>query len=63
MISNVVQHGSQYWIYDERGHKIGSVATGEGLVGFTSTSVSVKHGCQIWIFDESGHRTGSVSAK
>jgi hypothetical protein len=63
MISNVVQRGGWYWIYDENGKKTGQVTAGDGLVTFTSTTVSVKHGNQIWIFDEKGHQTGSCPAR
>lgn len=44
MISNVVQRGYWYWIYNGKGKKVGQVTAGDGLVGFTSETVSVKHG-------------------
>lgn len=62
MISNVIQRDSWYWIYDEKGEKTGQVTVADGLVSFTSGTVSVKHGRQIRIFDENGHQTGSISA-
>lgn len=63
MISNVFPKGNWYWIYDEKGKKVGQVTVGDGLVGFTSETVSVKHGRQIWIFDENGHQTGAIPVK
>ena len=47
----------------EKEKKVGQVTAGNGLVGFTSETVSVKHGNQVWIFDENGHQTGAISAK
>lgn len=58
-ISNVVKHGTQYWIYDEKGHRVGTICSDNDLVGFTATTVSIRHGNQIWIHDERGHRTGT----
>ena len=49
MISNVVQRGYWYWIYNGKGKKVGQVTAGDGLVGFTSETVSVKHENQVWI--------------
>ncbi|SHM23799.1 hypothetical protein [Fibrobacter sp. UWB7] len=61
MISNVTQHGNLYWIIDEDGNRSGSIDTAEGLVNFTSETVSVRHGKEIWIFDEKGNRTSVVN--
>lgn len=47
----------------EKEKKVGQVTAGDGLVGFTSETVSVKHGNQVWIFDENGRQTGAISAK
>lgn len=63
MISNVVQRGYWYWIYNGKGKKVGQVTAGDGLAGFTSETVPVEHGNQVWIFDENGRQTGAISAK
>lgn len=63
MISSVVQHGNQFWVYDEHARRIGTICQGEELVGFNATTVSVRHGNQIWLFNEKGHRTGTIMAR
>ena len=44
----------------KKGKKTGQVTAGDGLVNFTSETVSIKHGRRIWIFDANGHQTGSI---
>jgi len=62
-IANAVQRGSTIYIYDEKGHSLGSVPAYDGLHGFTSGSVSVRSGNTIYIYNEKGHQTGSTPAR
>lgn len=66
-IGNAVQKGSSVYIYDEKGRQIGVVSAGgkppDGLVGFTSSTVSVRKGSSIYIYNEKGRQTGVVAAR
>lgn len=65
-IGNVVQRGTSIYIYDEHGHNIASINAsdkpGEGLKGYTSSTVNVQRGGTIYTYDEKGHMTGAVNA-
>jgi len=59
-IANAVQRGVWVYIYNEKGSQIGSVAAKEGLVGYTSKSVSIRSGAWIYIYDARGRQTGAM---
>ena len=54
MIGSVREYGTTLEIYDEDGNKTGSIPLYDGLVGYTSTTISVKSGSFTLIFDEYG---------
>lgn len=58
MIGSVVEQGSMVYIYNEKGVKVagvmGGVNSGDGLKGWTGTSVSVKRGPLVYIYNEKG---------
>ena len=66
-ISNAVQRGGLVYIYDEKGRQGAAVSaghrTGEGLKGYTHTTVNVQRGSLIYTFDEKGRQLGAVRAK
>lgn len=66
-IGTAVQRGSSVYIYDEKNRLISSVSVGpgknDGLVGFTSATVSVRRGSSVYMYNEKGQMTGSVTAR
>src|SRR3978361_154059 len=65
-IGLAVQQGGSVYIYDEHGSMIGSVSSGsgpdDGLVGYTSHTVSVRQGGSIYADEARGSMVGSPSA-
>jgi hypothetical protein len=65
-IGAAVQKGSFAHIYDPKGHHLGTVAVSakspEGLVGFTSTTVSVRKGARIFTYDKKGRHIACFNA-
>lgn len=66
-IGNAVQKGSFVYIYDERGHQIGTVNAGsgknDGLTGYTSSTVNVRRGSFIYTYNEKGRQISTTSAR
>jgi hypothetical protein len=60
MIGTVKQNGSRIEIYDENGSYKTSISAYDGLVGYTSTTVTVKNGSRNEIYDENGSYKTSV---
>ncbi|MDR2205343.1 MAG: hypothetical protein LBE36_04215, partial [Flavobacteriaceae bacterium] len=61
-ISNVEVRGSWYYIYDEKGKKIGSFSTNLGkLEGFGNDFIVLGKGSWYYLYDEKGKKYGSVS--
>jgi hypothetical protein len=63
-IASAVQRGKMVFIYNERGQCIGSMGAcqskpGDGLTGFTGSTVAVKCGNMIKIYDEHGRQISS----
>lgn len=62
-IGSAVQRGSFVVIYDEKGRQIASVPAGEGLQGYTGSTVSVRRGSFIINYDERGRQVSSIPAR
>lgn len=60
MIGAVKQDGSRIEIYDENGSYKACINAYDGLVGYTSTTVTVKNGNHNEIYDESGSYKGCI---
>jgi hypothetical protein len=65
-IASAVPRGSSIAVYDERGRQIlslgGGRGPGNGLVGFTSSTVSVRRSSSIAVYDEKGCQIASILA-
>jgi hypothetical protein len=65
-IGNAVERGSWIYIYDEKGHQLaivpGGTCPGDGLRGYTGSTVSVKRGSFIRIYDQKGRQIGTNPA-
>lgn len=66
-IGSAVQRGSWVYIYDEKGKQIATVPSGsnpgDGLQGYTSTTVNVRRGSWIYMYDEKGRQIRTLPAK
>lgn len=62
-IGNAVQRGSFVYVYDEKGRQLASVPAGEGLQGYTGSTVSVKRGAFVHTFDERGRQVSTTPAR
>ena len=62
-ISTAVQRGSQVYVYDEKGRQLFVISAGDGLQGFTGSSVSVRRMNQVYIYDERGRQKSVVPAR
>ena len=65
-IGNVVQRGSFIYVYDEKGHQTASMpagsAAGDGLKGYTSSTVNIRRSSFIYTYDEKGRQISSTPA-
>lgn len=66
-IGNAVQKGSSVVVYDEKGRQIftkyvGS-GQGDGLTGYTNSTVNIKKGHSIITYNEKGSQISSIYVK
>lgn len=63
-ISNAIQKGPYVFIYDENGNQKMSIPAstnpGDGLTGYTSSTVNIKEGPYIFTYNENGVRISST---
>ena len=50
-IATVVERGGFAYVYDEKGSQFLALAAGDGVTGYTSTTVSIRRGNFIYIFN------------
>lgn len=66
-IGNVIQKNTTVHIYDEKGRHIvalpAGAGPGDGLVGYTSTTVNIRRGNTIHTYDDKGRHKYSMPAK
>ena len=53
-IASVVQRGNFAYAYDAKGLQIFTISAGDGIAGFTQSTVSIKRGNFIHIYNEKG---------
>jgi len=61
-IASVVVRGSYAYVYDEKGSQFLTLAAGDGVAGYTSSTVSIRRGGYIYIFNTKGSQVGTVPA-
>lgn len=65
-IATAVQRGGFVYAYDEKGSQMFSVSAGsgekDGLVGYTSSTLSVRRGGFVYVYNNKGSQVSSVSA-
>ena len=66
-IASAVERSGLVYLYGERGQLLATVPAGsgpdDGLIGFTSHSVSVRRGLMVYLYDARGRLTGTVPAR
>ena len=66
MISHAVQRGSSVYAYNENNRVIFSQSAGgrpgDGLKGYTSSSLSIQKGSILYTYNEKGRQIGSTIA-
>jgi hypothetical protein len=66
-IANAVQKGALVFVYDERGRTLYSKSVGSqpgsGLLGFTSSTVSIRNGTLVFTYNEKGGTLFSKSVR
>jgi len=61
-IASVVERGGFAYVYDEKGSQFLTLAAGDGVAGYTSSTVSIRRGNFIYIFNTKGSQVGTVPA-
>jgi hypothetical protein len=61
-IASVVQRGNFAYVYDAKGSQFLTLSAGDGVVGFTSTTVSIRRGNFIYIYNTKGSQTSVIPA-
>ena len=63
-IASAVQKGTYAYIYDEKGRLLCTISAGngpkDGVVGYTSATVSIRKGSFVYIYNEKGHLQSTV---
>lgn len=61
-IANVVQRGNFAYVYDAKGSQFLTLGAGDGVVGFTSSTVSIRRGNFIHTYNAKGSQTSVIPA-
>lgn len=66
-IGNAVQRGPFVYVYDDKGNQTAAIGAGsnpgDGLKGYTSSTVNIQNGPFIYTYDENGQQINAVSAQ
>ena len=66
-IGNAIEKRSYVYVYDEKGRQLASILIGsqpgDGLKGYTSTTVNVQKGSYINTYNEHGTKIGSRAVR
>ncbi len=62
-IGSAVQRGSFVYVYDEKGQQLATVPAGEGMQGYTGSTVSVRRGAFVYTYDERGRQISTTPAR
>lgn len=61
-IANVVQRGNFAYVYDAKGSQFLTLSAGDGIVGFTQSTVSIRRGNFIYVYNTKGSQTSVIPA-
>lgn len=66
-IGNAIQRGHFVYVYDERGRQTATIAAGsdhgDGLTGYTSSTVSIRRGSFVYTYDQRGRQIACTHAR
>lgn len=61
-ISNVVRKGNFAYVYDEKGAQFLTLSAGDGIVGFTASTISIRRGNFIYVYNQKGSQISTIPA-
>jgi hypothetical protein len=61
-IANVVQRGNFAYVYDAKGSQFLTLSAGDGIVGFTQSTVSIRRGNFIYTYNAKGSQVSVIPA-
>lgn len=61
-IASAVQRGGWVYVYNAKGSQLCVIAAGDGMTGYTGSSVSIKRGNFVYVFDAKGRQTSVIPA-
>ncbi len=61
-IANVVQRGNFAYAYNAKGSQLFVIGAGDGIAGFTQSTVSIRRGNFIYIYNSNGGQTSVIPA-
>lgn len=61
-IANVVQRGNFAYVYNAKGSQFLTLSAGDGIVGFTQSTVSIRRGNFIYVYNNKGSQTSVIPA-
>ena len=61
-IANVVQRGNFAYVYDAKGSQFLTLSAGDGVVGFTQSTVSIRRGNFIYVYNNKGSQMSVIPA-
>ena len=66
-IGNAVERDHFVYVYNEKGHQLGTLFAGngpeDGLIGYTSATVNVRLGVVIYTYNAEGRQLSSTLAR
>ncbi len=65
-IASAVQRGSYVYLYDGSGRQLAAINSdslpGDGLQGYTGSTVSIRRGPYVYVYDENGRQISAIPA-
>ena len=61
-IASAVQRGNWVYVYNAKGSQLCVISAGDGMTGYTGSSVSIKRGNFVYVFDSKGRQTSVIPA-
>jgi hypothetical protein len=61
-IATVTQRGDFIYAYNSKGSQLCTLSAGDGLTGYTQSSVSIKRGDFIYTYDAKGRQKSTISS-
>jgi len=61
-IANVVQRGNFAYVYNAKGSQFLTLSAGDGIAGFTQSTVSIRRGNFIYVYNNKGSQVSVIPA-